>query len=242
MKWSTRILLWMAIIAVAGMLASNIIMKEEYDRVDKNDLYWTYGILLNQPFKYLDIEGGNITRIAFQQSPNCSLRILHDWQRGPKFESLLKSFVRNDTLYVKFAYQPEDGGERNWMKHFTLVRIFSPELLSVTGKNTNFEMEKMKQKNISVNMSGKSRFEIESVDPDFDSVNVTQKDSSEVVFEMSPEHIPFSESMNIKSLTANLRDNVLLDVGHAQINNLNLHIADSSAVILTGEGLRRLGK
>ena len=81
MKISTSILFTMLILLLAGMLCSNIILKKEYDKVDKSDLYWTYRKVLQQPFKYLKIKGGNITNIAFEQSNTYSVRVLEDWVR-----------------------------------------------------------------------------------------------------------------------------------------------------------------
>jgi hypothetical protein len=246
MKWSTRILVTMLIIAVSGLLVSNMVLKNEYRKIDKNDTYWTYGKILEQHFRYIRIEGGNLSNIAFEQSPNCSVRVLHDWQRNRP--SPIDASVRNDTLYITFTYIPRDEGEKNWLKWLTVVRIFAPELVSVDGFNTNFSMFRLRQKNIDVSMTGKSKFEIESLIPDFDSVNVTQKDSSEVVFEMSPEYIPSAEaqsnreSFRIRKLNADLEGNTLLDVGRGKIQDLSLRITDTSAIILSGEGLRRICK
>ena len=259
MKWSTKILTALLIVIVAGLLASNIVLKQEYNKLDKNDTYWTYGKLSEQHFKYVKIEGGNSTKIAFEQSPNCSVRVLHDWQRVRP--NPIETIIKNDTLYIKFIYSPADEGEKNWMHWLTLVRVFAPELTYVEGFNTNFFMNKMKQKNISVNMSGKSKFEIESFIPDFDSVYVTQKDSSEVVFEMSPEYKPTKpiqnnsqilikgqpepnqinrEAFTMQSLDATLEGNTLLDVGRGKIQSLKLDITDTSAIILSGHDLRKL--
>lgn len=265
MKLSSRILLAMLILFVAGLLLSNIVLKKEYNKIDKGDLYWNYTTVFSQPFKYLKMEGGNNTRIAFEQNKNCSVRVLNDW--GRNHPPLMQSVVKNDTLFIKFIYASSNPGEKNWMKSVNLVRIFSPELLSVEGVNTNFEMYKVKQKSIAVNMSGKSKFEIESMIPSFDSISVSQKDSSEVVFEMSPEYkskkaepassmnnsqpqasdtrnvtIKSNEAMSINSLSAKVDGNSLLDVGHAQIQSLQLNIADSSAIILSGGSLKRMGK
>lgn len=247
------------IVTVAGLLASNIILKKEYDKLDKNDTYWTYGKLSEQHFKYVKVEGGNITNIAFEQSPNCSVRVLHDWQRNRP--NPIETTVKNDTLYIKFIYSPADEGEKNWMHWLTLVRVFAPELTYVEGFNTNFFMNKMKQKNLSVNMSGKSKFEIESFIPDFDSISVIQKDSAEVVFEMSPEYKPAKsiqdkpkilitgppeqnqiskEAFTMQSLNASLQGNSLLDVGRGKIQSLKLNITDTSAIILSGHDLRKL--
>ena len=270
MKLSTGILVIMLCMLVAGLLASNIILKKEYDKVDKSDVYWTYRKILTQPFRYLKIEGGNITNIAFEQSANCSLRVLEEWQRY--HEGVVKAFVKNDTLFVKFTYTNKNMDEKIWMRGMTLVRIFSPELLTVNGFNTKLEMFKMKQKSFTVNMAGRSSFEVESMVPDLDTLNVSQKDSSVVVFEMSPEYkseqliadrgrkalvnvntggmavfdksrdeaIKSDEAMTIQSVAANLQGYTLLDLGHAQVNSLQLNIADSSAIILSGGALRKL--
>ena len=253
MKWSTRILIAMFIIMVLGLVISNIILKKAFDKLDKSDTYWNFGKVFEQPFKYLKIDGGNVTQIAFEQSPHYSVRVLHEWQRirGNPIES----FVKNDTLYLHFTFNTEDEGESNWMKHMTLVRIFSPELLYVGGVNTNFGMFKLRQKNLSVNMSGRSTFEVESFIPNLDSLSIIQKDSSEVVFEMSPEYKPIvtaaktlvaieagksqsNEAMTIQSVNANLEGHTLLDIGHAQIQSLKLNIADTSGIILSGGTLQ----
>jgi len=264
MKWTSRILIAIFLLLIAGLFASNIALKKEYDKVDKNDSYWTYGKVLEGHFKYLKIEGGNLTHIAFEQSPNCSVRILQDWQRTHK--EPIKTHVRNDTLFVTFDYVPKEEGEKNWMKWITVVRIFAPELQLVEGVNTNFGMFKLKQKSISVTMSGRSKFEIESFLPDLDSIHVIQQDSSEVVIEMSPEYkrpegdegqaqkkiiTPYtllygpkrsSEAMTLRSLDADLRGYSILDVGHALIENMSLHITDTSAIVLSGQALRKFGK
>jgi hypothetical protein len=271
MKLSSRILLSMLVILVAGLLLSNIVLKKEYNKIDKGDLYWNYTTVLSQPFKYLKIEGGNDTRIAFEQNKNFSVRILNDWERN--HPPLVQSLVKNDTLFIKFIYKSNNPGEKIWMRSANLVRIFSPELLSVEGFNTNFEMYKLKQKSIAVNMSGRSKFEIESMIPALDSISVSQKDSSEVVFEMSPDYkskkgedvsvkkefqvhfgdktilsddgsteIKSDEAMTIYSLNAKVEGYSLLDVGHAQIQSLQLNIADSSAIILSGGTLKKMGK
>jgi len=170
-------------------------------------------------------------------------------------------------------HTPSNQNEKDWMKWTTLVRIFSPELLSVEGFNTNFEMFRLKQKSIAVNMSGKSIFELESMIPDMDSINVVQKDSASVEFEMSPDFkstkrndtivnkgvqihfgnntttpgtglndIKSDEAMSINSVDATVQGYSILDLGHAQIGTLRLNIADSSAIVLSGGTLKKMGK
>ena len=265
MKLTTKILMGIFIIMIAGLLSSNMIFKKQYDALDKSDIYWTYNKVLEQPFKYLNIKGGNSTNIFYEPSNKPSVRLLQEWVNYHNGE--IKTLVRNDTLFLDFDYIPANLFEKFYLENAAPVRIFSPQLLSVTGNNTHFEMQKVKQKSISVNMSGKSTFEVESLYPFMDSINVIQADSSAVKFEMSPDYkknerqekleiyskdgataiekgLPqnslFDESMSFKSVNANIKDYSILDIGHAQINNLNIRVSDSSAIILSGDALKKL--
>jgi hypothetical protein len=258
MKFTSSVLLALLIILIGELLSSNIILKKEYEKVDKTDLYWTYESVLRQPFKYLKIRGGNDTRIAFEQSPKSSVRMQGEWKKYHKGE--IKAKVENDTLYLDFDYMPANPFEKFWLRTITAVRIFSPELLSVDGYNTNVELDKLNQKSMKVNIRGKSRFEVESMIPVLDSLTISQKDSSEVIFEMSPEYqtaivtdpnrigvsmasvqqINSHEAMAINSVNAKLEGYTLLDLGHAQIQNLQLQIADISAIILSGGALKKV--
>lgn len=236
---------------VIGLFISNWLLKIEYDNKDKGDVYWTYDKVATQPFKYIRLIGGNVTNIAFEQSPHCSVRVLDDWNRN--HGKLIETSVHQDTLLVKFIHSPDDMGEERWMKWTTLVRIFAPQLLHVKGFDTNLNLFKLRQKSISIDLSGRSRLEIESNLRNLDTLIIAQRDSTQTVLEMSPEsvsagthghsgipNISSPEAMTIRSVQADLRGNTLLDIGHAQINSLDLQIADSSAIILSGGGLRAM--
>ena len=258
MKFTTRILALIFVLMIAGLLSSNMILKKQYDAMDKSDIYWTYDKVLEQPFKYLNINGGNETNIYYEPSPKPSVRLLQEWIKYHHGE--IKASVRNDTLYLNFDYKAASPFEKVWLRNSAPVRIFSPELLSITGNNTHFEMQKIKQKSINISITGKSSFEVETMNKEMDSVNVYQRDSSEVVFEISPEYLTTvvtdktrigfksttvdqtnkNESISIRSVNADIDGHSLLDVGHAQIQNLQLHIGDSSAIILSGGALKRI--
>jgi hypothetical protein len=265
MKLTSKILLLMILLMVAGLFSSNMILKKQYDAMDKTDNYWTYNKVLEQPFRHLHITGGNGTNIYYEQSSKPSVRLLQEWVKYQGGN--VKTYVKNDTLYLNFDFTPANSFEKFWLRNAAPVRIFSPQLLSVTGNNTHLEMLKLKQKNITINMSGRSKFEIESMYADLDSLNVSQSDSSAVVIEMSPDYRKkpspseregkiqfhdaagglivyspekeFNESMSINAVTANIQDHSILDIGHAQIKKLDVNVSDSSAVVLSGGTLRK---
>jgi hypothetical protein len=236
MKLTSKILTAMLLLFIAGLFVSNSILKNEYDKVDKNDMYWTYGKILEQPFSHIKIEGGNITKIAFEQSNSPSVRVFKDWEGYQK--GSVKAIVKNDTLFLNFPNTYRDIFEKNWMGWNTLVRVFSPRLLSFTGNDTRFEMFKTKQKDMSVNITGKSEFEMESMSTEMDSLHIVQQDSSVVVFEMSPDY-KITESFHVKTVDANVHGVSVLDLGHAQIDSLKLSIADSSGILLSGGTLKK---
>jgi hypothetical protein len=79
---------------------------------------------------------------------------------------------------------------------------------------------------------------MESMSTEMDSLNIIQRDSSAVIFEMSPDY-KITESFHIKNVDANVQGVSVLDIGHAQIDSLQLIIADSSAVLLSGGTLKK---
>lgn len=237
-KLSNTILITVLGLMVVGIFASNLVLKHEYDKIDKGDLYWNYNRVFEQPYKHLKIEGGNITNIIFEQNKNPSVRVLNDWREYEK-DVTFKTFVKNDTLHLIFPNKYKSIGERDWMGRTVLVRLFAPQLLSIDGSDTNFELQKLKQANISIHLKGKSRLEVESYNHDFDTLNVTQADSSQVLFEMSPE-LKGTQNMSFKTVTAALTDYTLLDIGHGYAGKLNLSLADSSAIILSGKSLKAM--
>ena len=236
MTLTTKLLLGILLLMTTGLFAANIYLKNAYDKTDKSDIYWTYGKILEQPFRHLSITGGNITKIAYEPNKTASVKVFKMWEGYEK--GTAKAVVKNDTLFLNFPNTYNNLRERDYMKWTTIVRIFSPELLSVTGVDTKFEMFKTKQKSISVNLSGKSSFEIESMITDFDSLQVTARDSSAVVFEMSPDYKK-TESFHVNYAKADIKGYSLLDLGHAQVDSLQMNIADSSAILLSGGTIKK---
>lgn len=70
MKFTSNILLALLVLLVVGLLSSNIILKKEYDKVDKSDIYWNYEKILQQPFKYLKITGGTLPGLRLNKARN----------------------------------------------------------------------------------------------------------------------------------------------------------------------------
>lgn len=236
MKLTTKILFTMLLLFIAGIVFSNIELKKEYEQTDKNDLYWTYGKILEQPFSHLVIDGGNVTKIAYEPGKSASVRVYKQWDGFEK--DLVKAHVSNDTLYVLFPNTCKDQYDKDWLSWNTLVRIFSPQLLSVNGVNTNLELYKFNQKQLDVNISGKSVFEVETMNGLLDSLHIYGSDSAGIIFEMSPD-VKREGTFHVNTVSATLKGYSFLDIGHAQIDSLKLDVADSSGILLSGGTMKR---
>src|ERR1043166_213633 len=125
MKLTTRILLGLFILMIAGLVASNMVLKKQYNAIDKSDLYWTYNKVLEKPFKHLNITGGNGTNIFFEQSNKPSVRLSQEWVAY--HHGSIKAEIRNDTLFLDFNYIPANLFEKFYLQNAVPVRIFSPE-------------------------------------------------------------------------------------------------------------------
>lgn len=237
-KISTLILKVLFAILILGVVVTDLAFKNIYNKVDKSDLYWNYNKILEQPFKHLKLEGGNITQIVFEQNKHASVRVLNYWD-AYKPDVTFKAYVKNDTLHLIFPNRYKNQAQKDWMQYRVLVRLFAPQLLSVDASDTNFELQKMKQPSISINVKGKSSLEMESLAHNFDTLNITQADSSQVLFEMAPE-LKGSKNMHFNYVNANLAGHTILDIGHGFADKAKLNLADSSAIILSGRSLKAM--
>src|SRR6185436_2436633 len=146
MKPTAKVMFTMLFVLIGGIVFSNIVLKNEFERTDKNDLYWTYRKILEEPFTHLVVNGGNVTNIAYEPGNDPSVRVYNGWDSYQKCK--VKASVKNDTLFLTFPNIYEDQYEKDWLMRNIPVRIFSPKLLSVIGVDTYLELDKFNQKNL----------------------------------------------------------------------------------------------
>lgn len=235
MKFVAKILTALTILFISGLFVTNAILKAQFEKLDKSDLYWNFKIVLSEPYHHLKLEGGNMTNIAFEPSPKSTVRVNPDWNAYKNGN--FKPYVKNDTLHLVFDKNYSDLYEKNWLRNNIMVRIFTPELLSVTGSDTRLVMKKVKQPNFTLDLSGTSEFELESQIPEFDSLKINQRDSSEVVFEMIHEN-GLSRDFHCKWIEASVKGKSILGLGDAKIDSFKISVDNRSAILLSGESLK----
>ena len=220
---------------VISLFVSNVILKKRYDSLDKSDIYWNFNKISSKPFKYLKIQGVNVTNIVFTQQKNCSVRVLDYW--GGYEKDSIKTYESGDTLHLQFVKSPADFTKKFWMEHSVLVRIGAPQLLAIDCSKTKFIFEKFDQKELTIKLADKSKIEVQSNTHNIDKLEISQQDSSQVLFYMNHE-LKQAPQITAKNAIVKMQGLTLLDIGHIKINNLQLDVTESSTVIMSGYNLK----
>lgn len=238
MKKSSLILLVVGFVFILCLVGSNLVLKNQYNQIDKGDPFWNYTKLAKGNFHHIRMTGANFTRASFIPGPGGSVGVLNYWEQPMK--KRIQTSISNDTLFIRGEENADQPGLRDWMKYHVLIAISCPDLISVEAVNSNLEIYRFKQKNLFVQLSGKSKMEVESFITDFDSISVIQRDTSSLKFEMADE-IPGSGFMHADVLDARLTGHSILDVGHFRLSSLHQSIGDSCGIILSGNSLKAMG-
>ena len=236
MKLSNTILITSLAIGISGLFGSNYIMKNEFDRIDKTDPYWTYKKIEDRPFRHLVITGGNISNILFEQSPHSFVKVMTNW-RGSG-DGSVKANVVNDTLYLDFANQSSDIYEKYWLRDVVPVRISTPSMISVDGSNTKLVVDKFNQPTFKIGLKGDSKIQVNCFRTHFDRLEIEQRDSSLVAFTVSKElFVP--DSIKVNHVIADGSGTSLLNLRTATIDSLQVHLADAASIALNGYSLKK---
>ena len=234
MKWSNIILLTTLGTGLAGIFGANAILKNEYDKIDKSDKYWNYKGITDKHFKHINITGGNVSNIVYDQSPKSSVKIMRSWHGVD--DGTVRADVSNDTLNIHFINSYKDVFEKFWLREAVPVRIAGPVVQSVTGMDTKLVLNKFNQPTLNVNLRGNSRLVINSYRTTFDRLDVQQSDSSLTTLAMSNE-VFTNNIIKIKEVKASGSGVSLLNLRSVSVEHLQLAMSDSASVALSGYSL-----
>lgn len=126
------------------------------------------------------------------------------------------------------------------MEQFYLPKT-TPQLRSISGVSAAIVVKDLAEKVLTVDLRGKSNVEVETLNPDFDSISVKLSDSSTLKFEMA-EEVPSNGVLKAKSLKAALTGNSFLDISHMEIAEIEQYVSPRSAIGLSGITLQIMKK
>lgn len=226
-------------LGVFGIVGSNLVLKNAYDRLDKSDPYWNYTKVSNEPFHHLSITGGNVTNIVYEESPTSFVKVLSAW-RGVS-DGSVNTHVKNDTLFLNFSNVYRDIYEKYWFMDVIPVRLSSPRLLTVNGHDTKIVIDKFNGADIKVNLTGNSKLQVNSYRLHLNRLELNQSDSSLITFTTSRQLFT-PDVMTINEVVAKGSGTSLLNLRSSGIENLQLELTDSAAVALSGYSLDKWKK
>src|ERR1700676_1940595 len=133
MKKSSLILIIIFGLFNICLVGSVLILKEQYNLIDKTDPFWNYAKLAKGDFHHVVLTGGNITKIFFIPGPHGSIGLLNYTEQV--MNNRVQATISDDTLFVLVKQRNDPPGTRNWIKSHVLIAISCPELLSVNAAN-----------------------------------------------------------------------------------------------------------
>lgn len=226
---------------VVGLVISNLFFKKEFDNPSLENEYPGFSTLNSNGFKHLHLNtGGKAGKIIFESSEKS--RFMVATYLDSNQIKLIQTRVSNDTLYINFPDTLiKTLDERGYRYYNVNIRLFSPELRSVWVNDSHLELQKMKQTDYQISLSGKSDLNIETKIPVINLLNVSLADSSSMQVNYNFEESEYAKTpISIENCTAKLSGASRLRMANSKIKNLQLQMNEESSIDLSGYNLKKL--
>lgn len=236
MKPSNYILLALIAIVSLSLVASNYLMKAEYNKLDKSDPYYNYKTVLNQPFHHLQINGGNFAYTNFEPSEKYGVRHVKFHQL--ELEKVIYK-ITNDTLFMSFPDSVFKKENNRFYASFDypVIIISAPNLKSINGNNCMLGFNKMNQAEYQIRLNGNSSATVKTRIAQIKDMHISLADSSNLNILKSDS---LKENIGIENVLVNIKNNAAANFGHAKITHLNLQLDSLASIQLSGFNLNRL--
>jgi hypothetical protein len=233
-KWSTRLLVAVFSLIICSIFASNMTLKNEYDknRNSFNDPLKGFNKIGNQSFKHIKIENTQVTNpIIFDTSSQSSVFVMPNSQTKEWAENI---FVQNDTLFIK---SDEHLPEYRTFQSIP-IRIFAPQIETINISKGQLIIHSLNQKSITINLSNHANFELDNAINDLDSFKISINNSSNfnINYHKSP------KNLTIQTCEASLNDDSQLHLGNAHIKHFKLIGTNDNHIELSSETMKSLLK
>ncbi len=240
MKLSSKLLIAVFLILIMGLVASNLLLKKQFDNPETENEFPGYRTLNTQGFKHLNIHTGNAGKIIYE--PSNKPRFMVGTYLNDSMLNLMKNKVSNDTLYIEFPKGlVEYLYEKGWREYNVPIRLFSPELLSIQVNDSYLELHKMRQSVYQISLHGKSELKMETKLSNLKDLNLSLADSSLVWINYDMEERAYAKTpVSIENCKAILSGVSHLNMANSRVNQLQLNANEESSVDLTGYNLKKL--
>jgi hypothetical protein len=201
---------------ISGMVYTNIVLKNEYLKIDLSDKFKNYISYATETFSVVSIEGSNGYPIEIKNGKSNDVKVLRS--RKNHFNQIQVK----DTLFIEFT-----GANISAEKSFsnetpTGIIIESNTLSKIIVSNTYNRIEGFSGKEMDIELKNSSIAEI--ADCNLKSLNLFSRDYSQYVF---------SKNNIIDSLNLMMHDKSIGHLEHLNYKTLNHTLEDSITMVLS---------
>jgi hypothetical protein len=223
MKASNILLIIMLSLFLTVVVASNIALKKEFDKIDKKDPYSGYTQHSLSPFRYVKLQGKSFGVTEITEAEDFKIRFIVD-------QKYLDWKVVNDTLIVNYSKDFVEGEyiPAQRVYHKPSVYIFVPKLDGLESDNITCSVKGLKSERLQVIQRGNaillSKNQISDLNAQFsEGVVATIKDENR-----------FGSSRVV------VKDSSTFQVDADIFKSLDLEAGDGAHVSVPGSLLRKL--
>lgn len=141
MKTSHILLALVAIVTLTGLVATDVLLKRQYTKIDWNDPYQLFERRALPAVRHLVIEAAPIAEVIVEQNATAQALLL------PYMADSYHTYQQNDTLFVSFTmnYKGEKRSPRdnNWYELPAGLVLRLPNTESIRMKNGCLTLRKM---------------------------------------------------------------------------------------------------
>ncbi|WP_293308584.1 hypothetical protein [Pedobacter sp. UBA5917] len=147
MRNSNKILLGLIIILLGGIVIFDILLRNIYLKINRNNPLKNYGTVSLQPFNHLKIKGGNAYSIKFQQDNKTEIKVLNNRK------SFLKTSLKGDTLFVSFAVM--GNNQLRFADNLPVgLMISAPTIKSITADGNSILLHNWNLDSLNLTLNG----------------------------------------------------------------------------------------
>ncbi|MCF2518489.1 hypothetical protein [Dyadobacter sp. CY351] len=223
MKASNILLIIVLSLFLSAMVASNLVLKKQFDKIDRKDPYSGYLTHSLEPFHYVRLQGVGFGVTEVSQGKDFEIKFVVD-------QKFIDWKVVNDTLTVNYKKDFPEGGQSPQQIVHTLpsVYIFVPALKGLESNTINCKIKNMKQESLDIKQIGGAMVLLEN------QVNDLRADFVSGAIVTAYRENDFGKSK------ITVRDSSTFQVDSNIFKSLDLAVGDSAHVKMPGSLLKKL--
>jgi hypothetical protein len=216
MKKSNLFLMTLGLITIVGMFITNVLLKNEYVKIDLTDPYKNYISVPAESYSVLDISGSNGYPIEIVHKKTNDIKVLRS--RLDHF----KSNLRNDTLFIQFTGSNIPMDQRYHSSTPAGIVIEKNTLTTIVSTNTHNRISGFTNQDLKLVLKGNSLMEVNNCD--INTMEIDTRNSSQ---------IDFANENRVDSLVLKMANKSAASLQKIDFRTINHTLSDSITLVLS---------